>query len=441
MIFLLLISLIFLSIITLCVNNKDYITPAFLFCISFVFSTIWATIYRKAWELELHVNTYLIITLGVMEFIIVSIVISTIRNRNRKVSNNEVILIKIDTWKKVITIFFCIFTILYTWYSIVKVMDGDFSNISESIHNYNIYNKFADKDIKLPKLMTVSRLIVCALGYWFSYVVINNYFANKKIDLFSTIIVILSLVSNASTGSRGDSINILFAIICIFFVINNKRCSFKNSVDLKLLLKIGILCIILIGSFSTIGTILGRNKAINFFDYLAEYCGAEIKNLDTFIREYSFGIEKENDFFGKQTFVNLIRWLGPYFGMEKSEYTYMLTLPFRKINNFDLGNVYTTFYPYIYDFGYKGVFILVGLMAIIVQSIYEECRTFSLKKYPRICILIYSYMFNTLILSFFSNKFYEYIFNKQFIIIIILWNCFNMLYTKFNIKINERKNL
>ena len=119
---------------------------------------------------------------------------------------------------------------------------------------------------------------------------------------------------------------------------------------------------------------------------------------------------------------------------------YALVLPFQKIGNFSLGNVYTTFYPYIYDFGYVGIPILVTIMAVVSQLFFELAKREKISQVPGIMTLIYGYIFPTIVQVFFSNKFYEDLLDIKFIKICILWILYNIilivyLYLSRNIKI------
>ena len=69
-------------------------------------------------------------------------------------------------------------------------------------------------------------------------------------------------------------------------------------------------------------------------------------------------------------------------------------------------------------------------MAIISQIIYEKCKRVKINKRPSIYIIIYGYIFSSLVLSFFSNKFYEQNINPTFIYCIPLWNIYNFFITK-----------
>jgi oligosaccharide repeat unit polymerase len=175
-------------------------------------------------------------------------------------------------------------------------------------------------------------------------------------------------------------------------------------------------------SFQSLVDLLGRTSSIreNLFDYLAKYSGAQIKNLDIFLQEQT---SNKSVIWGKNSFYTLIQWLGPYIGITDNNYN--LDLPFRAVNGYGLGNVYTTFYAYIYDFGYNGMLILVGIMAVVSQYFYEKCKhTFS-NGYPRLSEMIYGLIAGALVLSFFSNKFYELIFGRIFIGTLMCWIIYN----------------
>ena len=181
--------------------------------------------------------------------------------------------------------------------------------------------------------------------------------------------------------------------------------------------------------------IMGRNMQSNsIFDYLSVYLGAEVKNLDLFLQEKN-NIEK-NTIWGSQTFIAIIATWGKKIGFN-GYHEYKLDLPFRSVNGVGLGNVYTTFYPYIYDFGYIGCIVLVAIMAILSQVCYEIIKKIRGKKNVQICVLIYGVIYSCLLLSFFSNKFFENIFSMNFIKYIVIWFLLNLVFCEFDYKDNR----
>ena len=290
MIYILLICLCILVITSFILNKKDIISPAVTFCVSFCFSCIWATIYEKKWELGLHSNTFFFFTGGVLEFVIISFFIQCVFSffvkKSYKTQNVELKKIEISTFKKIFFLLFCIFTFIYTIYAIVKVTDGSFGDIGAALDKYNSMLKFSKEPVVLPKLLNLFRYSIKGAGYWFIYVIINNYLVNKKIDFLSIIIVIMSMACEFATGSRGGTMNMGLAIIAIFFMLNNKKNNFRKSISLKTIISIIVVGSISLYTFQTVGTLLGRKAsssssvvAMNKADYLAVYCRSRNKEF------------------------------------------------------------------------------------------------------------------------------------------------------------------
>lgn len=434
MIYELLIGLIVLLWVSFLLNRKDILSPSFIFCTSFVFSCIWAVLYSNQWELKLHLNTFMVIIVGVVTFIFTSFVLKFFFDgtKGNEYINEKIELkkIQLNKWIKVICIAYCVFTIFYTLNAIKNAVNGSWINIVDAINTYRKGNLFLDKKITLPRMVYYTRVLANTLAYWFVYIIINNYLIDKKIDLLSAVIVFLCIISGITTGSRGDAINLILATISISFLLSRRKRGFFKAIRFKSIIKIIIVGVFFLTIFQKTAILLGRSAKYDHMYYLAIYCGAQIKNLDIFLQENEKIIRTSHNSWGDQTFINAKKWLSPKLGIEDTKYEF--DLPFRSVNGMNLGNVYTTFYPYIYDFGYKGLIILVALMAIIVQSVYEICKRRKINKKVDVYIIVYSQMFSLLVTAFFSNKFYEEIFNRSFIYNIILLNVFNFIFCRIN---------
>lgn len=421
--------LLFLLLLTIFVlNGNDIIAPAILFTFAFFMSSLVAAIYSNKWLLNLHINTFIVILFGTLEFAICCLLVRKLFNifvGDKLIAQTWTPgLINIKRYKLDIFIVLEIFSIMYSIYSVVHLMGGSLSNFTNSIALYRNQSMFSDNPLGLPASVTYSKSIVNAAGYWFGYILVNNYASIKKFDIRLLIIVLLSAISNYSLGGRNGLIYIIFAIVSSFYIIKNKTKKFKKSINWLSFLKLAILSIIILSSFESLAFLIGRSGFVDGtsgMDYLAVYIGAPIKNLDTFLQEYV-----ADQLFQNQTFNNLINWLAPKFNSSIS--VYALYLPFRSVNGMTLGNVYTTFYSFILDYGYFGMSILVAVMAIISQFVYEIVKRSRKHSIPAISSLIYSFISGLLLLSFFSNKFYEQLFSRGFIQIIICWYIFQIVF-------------
>ena len=306
----------------------------------------------------------------------------------------------------------------------------DIKNIASYISEFDKTVKFSENFIKTPFLVGNMRTLVLAVGTWFIYITINNFISKRKIDFYDISIIIISMVLSLLNGSRTPLFFMISSGLVYFLLIttmNNKQ--INNKFDLKILLKVGIVGIAFLCLFGTFAKMLGRDIKENPMDYLAIYCGAEVKNLDLFLQEDH---DRDAQYFGAQTFQPLIASIGRKIDSDAFE-NYKLDLPFRKVGGYNLGNVYTTFYPYIYDFGYPGLVFFVMIMAFISQIIYEKAQKIK-DGYPSIWTIAYGSVFSCLLLSFFSNKFYENVFTTDFVKRLIIWYLCILFFCKFDFK-------
>lgn len=430
MTYLLLVLLIILLLFNLKLNRNDIIAPAVLFTFSFVISAFFAALYVGKWELFLHKNTFYVIIFGVLEFSVVCAFIHFIGTFFRHSSYlREAWRPKIITISRIKLLIFAAFeilTIFYSIYAVVKLYHGSLLHFTDSINQYRNQNLFGNEKLSLPRMVTYLRLSVEAGGYWFGYILVNNYFLTKKINVYLLMVVMLSAISSYIMGGRTGMINIIVALGCSWFIISNKSRNFRNLLKFKTLVSILLIGIIVLSCFESLAFLIGRGgyEGASGLDYLAIYIGAPIKNLDTFLQ----GNIYVNNIFESQTFINLMNGIGPKFHL--IQHSIMLDLPFQRVGIYSLGNVYTTFYAFIYDFGYNGVWILVLIMAIISQMVYETVRSSYKVTSPAYSSLVYSYIATALVMSFFSNRFYEQIFNLSFTKIIIIWMLFKLIFIK-----------
>lgn len=431
--------LLFLVLIIFKIYNKDVFEPSFLFSISFLILSLMALLNNNKWNLNLHLNTFLVVVLGVIEFVLVCFIVKTIYQKKflKEEKYGAPKLIKIPYYFEIpyffLSIIICIVFALYI-ISVVNVDIKSIKDISNAIGIFDYLSKFTENydTVKLPFLVSNSRFAIIAIGSIFNYVIINNYFVNKKFKLIEIGISLVALISTFLDGSRTGAFYYVFAIIAMIFILRNKKNNYKNNFNFIIFKNIFIISAIFILSFLPLAKLLGRNtNNINTFDYISIYCGAQLKNLDIALQEDDF--PKKSSIFGSQTFYTLNKTLGTKFNL-KNYGPYHVDTPFRRINGYNLGNVYTTFYAYIYDFGYFGEFVLVFVMAFISQLIYEKTKE-SKKNRISLSILMYSFISNMLIMSFFSNKFYENIFSTIFIKNILIWIVCIALIESFN---NER---
>jgi len=438
MIFLLTILLLILLLFVYVYTKKDIISPAFLFTLSFIPMCFIAIINYKNWGLNLNIKTFLVVFGGVFEFIIITFAINFFAKKNNfENSKDDTKIIdkyNISLSKKLLFFVFLVFFDLLYLYFVVKAVGGSFSNfasISNSISRYDKLTKFSDaSDLKsIPSILTNIRVMFIASGYWFIYVTIFNYIKTRKVEKMNILIIIFIAILSLLQGGRTVLFYYLLSLVVLYIFlsrkINNKTLS---KVDFKNVKKMIVLIIIFIALFIPLANLLGRNVNSSFGYYISIYCGAQIKNLDTFIVNNNVPINSKK-ILKSQTFINIVKPIASKLKINGYS-SYRLVLPFQRYNGNSLGNVYTIFYPFLYDYGYIGVLLLVLLMAAISQIVYIKSINNNNYDVPSISALVYNFICITLILSFFSNKFYEQVFSVNFIKYLIVWYLCNFYFIK-----------
>ena len=427
--------LLILSIFLFKFYKKDVLEPSSLFSLSFLTLTFMGLLNSQRWSIKLHFNTFLVVFIGVIEFCIVCFYTKKVYEKKHSKPSKAFFktskIIDIPKWLEIIYLFFSIGVCIVFLYYIIVAVNGKFdsiSNISKIIGDYDYLSKFTDQydKVKLPFIVSNLRFAIVAIGSWINYIIIYNYIYNKKIKVVEILISVVAIIATLLDGSRTGALYYIISFIAMFLIIRNKKNNYSNNFSLKMLKGIAIVSLAFLITFIPLASILGRKtNNIKIFDYMSIYCGGQLKNLDLALQEGPF--PKESKIIGSQTFYILIKTLGEKLNL-KDYKPYHLDAPFRYINGYNLGNVYTTFYPYIYDFGYFGAFILVFFMALISQWIYERSKYSRIKGSVNINIVAYAYLANMLIMAYFSNKFYENILSMVFLKYLLIWVFCNLVF-------------
>ena len=214
-------------------------------------------------------------------------------------------------------------------------------------------------------------------------------------------------------GSRSTIFRLITFIAVLYYILSlrtGKDVRIAKRLQRKLIFW-GVVVLVLF--FATL-EIFGRSTSTNLFHYLFIYTGAPLYNLDVFIQTYELPINQL--YFGQQTFYGIYNFILPRLDLSR----YYLELPFVRYSwEYGLGNVYTTFYQFLYDFGYSGIVPLISVIAWYYTGTYTKIRGVISESVVDFRLLIFAFLFNDLIMLFFSNRFYETIFNFSNLLIFV----------------------
>lgn len=423
-----------LVVLNFIIDKFDLLNPAFDFCVMIFLSTISCIFYRSLYNFELHWNTVLILIFSMSCFTFFNyLVIKKYHDKKSDPNIKELKEIKINKIITIGVIIINILTLIATIQYVIYVANSfdRTGNYASLLNMYNHITKFTSYTIdgtlaRKPRLMTIGEPICLATSFIYMATVINNLLFGKKLryQILEFIPFSLYLITTLARGSRSAAFVLILGGIFLYYTFWH----FKNGYDkgnLKFFFILLIAAICCIVGFTLVRSLIGR-KGSGIFSTLFPYLGGPIVNLDIFLQS-SF---EKSTLFGQQTFTYLYRYIGQKLNIDS--FIYMSDLKFNSINGINVGNVYTTFFAWIKDFGYFGVIPLMSFLSVFYSLLYNVIKRG--KKIISLSLIVYAYLFNSLIMLMFSNRFYGDIANPVFIkflavVIFLLIIIFNNKYS------------
>lgn len=405
----LVVLLALLFALTFRMGGANPVTPSSLFIGGFFVSSLTAMAYSGKWGVSLGVPALLIVVVGNVVFAAVAHGVHVLfakhasRSTPKEGARRKVLADMFNESPSAINYIviaivqiavFCI-TLAYIQQRFPGLALGD------AIRSYNAAETFTTEDMSFPAPFRQIRGLVVNGGY------VVAYFAGREIArgisrkaIPPAICSGLSVALILELGTRTEAVVLAICLGVAYFLERKEIAPTEPLLNKRI-----VLCVVAAG---IVGLLLFKYMAVgrevssySTLDYLAEYIGAEIPNLNTFLSNTDIPVVRNLP--GYMTFATNYGYLGGKLGIDSWVYTF--DLPFLQSNGYDMGNVYTTFYAFLYDFGYWGIVPLVAVMAACTQLVFE----FAAKRgfLGLACGVLYGKVASTLLLSFFSNKFYE----------------------------------
>ncbi len=422
MVYLLALTLIVITVLVYMIRNERIIAPSMLFMIPFSLSAFYLILNIDRWSVVLNLNTYLVIVGGCISFLVgTSVGKLSFRTRRvkdtgllnfcRKEKDINSLVFLVFLFVEVIILYLCLRGIRN-----VVHRYGFYGSLSFEIYRYRNLGIYTTESVSLGRYLDWAYSFNLAAGYIWAYIFAYRFANKKRISLILIACILVSLVTGFIKGGRQASVQMIISGL-LYYMFFFLRKSSRARLPVKKILKIIILVAVIAVSFQSLGKVLGRTVQADFDQYIAVYLSGCIRNLNEWLKES----HPLPDIFGKMTFANLYPYLGRKFS--RPEWIYALDLPYLSANGLNSGNIYTTFYAYIYDFGYIGVAILPFIIGFISQHAYK--RAIKRKSFSEmdidIPLLFYGFVSYLLAFSFFSNKFYEALVSISTVRFLIFW--------------------
>lgn len=432
MIQLIFVALLLVIFINLIISDMDYFNPGVIFNTMFALYAFMCCIVDSITGLEINnPMTFVVIVGGGVFFTIINWLSSQVIRGKSYDEGTQIINLN-KAW--IIAFLVIELVVILAMYKYVNDFAGVYGvdgSFSEKLSFYDTITKFnSDYKLRMPSYVSVGNLLGRVLCYIALYVLINN-FVEKKYIQYSLIAIIAIYFIGSLMGGRTEALRIVTAAVALWYIMFKRKHGWRKA-DLKIIFRLFASAVGVVVLFSWMRSFLGRTT-YDPIKVVFGYIGAPLKNLDTFL---TFPTKSIDGVWGAMTFTKFINWLG--MKLDIPEWIYVSDQPFLYYKTFRMGNVYTMYYNFIYDFGYIGCALLTSIIAFYYCFTYRKIKNMkSDKSKINFKVIMYAYLFNDLIMLPLSSRFYETIVNINYFRIFIIFTA--LIFVINNLRISGMK--
>lgn len=384
--------------------DKKIATPSISFTLGLFVCAVILSTFIDIWDVHIHEQTYWLI-IGGNTCVVLGSLLGNVLSKKKTLERQErEQFIPISVVRLKTILFVQILTATIRVFFLFKYYGG--GSLAENLVAHTMATKFGDDSMMIPFKLGFILGLSYNLGFMFAfllplYMTKGYMYSRERFWLFVNFAV--CLLFSLLTSGRSPMLWMLIAFGTFYFIhleVNNER------LRLKRLLLWGICAYIFLMSFQQLGFLIGRENTTETATYMiGVYCGAEIQNLDDYIRS---PIEKM-DYWGEMTFYQFLSMLEKDWGIVHLRTDWEKLLPFNFRGGYGLGNVATAFQAYYVDFRFKGTFIACFIMGVIMQSLYKRVKMGNGIQNGVInwSSYFYSLILPSMFMSFFAESFYN----------------------------------
>lgn len=166
------------------------------------------------------------------------------------------------------------------------------------------------------------------------------------------------------SGGRNSLIQLGVAALTYWALFRRQNNRWKGMrLGFRTVLKFVAIALVGLASFKPLLSLMGRKAGDStMYEYLSIYIGAPIKNLDAYLtNSMSPSLAVKSTQWGDMTLASTRASFPQIFG--KTVLDWMQWQPFQRYGERSLGNVFTTYYAFIFDWGIAGAMLAIVLIA------------------------------------------------------------------------------
>ena len=413
------ICLFFMLLALVCINYKvadcDFFNPSVLASGSFVLFSFFSCLSYLYIGIDIEtVSIFFVIGIGLGIFTINGYLFSSQKKKENLIFEKEIFPADVNAVWPLSAVFILLLT-LYVNYNYISAFGSMYgaSDFFTAIVQYKAIMTFHDADDILlppPWYRNYLSLFSTVFAYLFSYLFMREKIYKRQFQWGYFLVIVLYGIYTLMGGGRSGLFQLITALLFFWYAFSKSNATNPIS-NKKILARLMIIGLAIIIGFVFFIVAIGRTQNDFDIEYVISsvfvYAGAPIFNLDIYLQN---PWSQTHGLWGELTFIRLINWIGTKFSI--SSFVYELDLPFLSYLNYNLGNVYTTFYAFYYDFQFIGVVLLSIGMSLLSIWLYNKVLKQNLQKvHISLVTIYYAYLVNDLIMLPFSNRFYEDVIN------------------------------
>ncbi len=415
--------------------EKDILSPSVISCGMFLFCTFLAFLGLFSWNevKNLSLETIGIVLVGIIAFILGEFLARKTTKEKEKKNSKELQIIKIDSWKYVLSIIGIVLTIFLLIIEIKRICAyyGFQSNhLPKLLAFYRTKTPLFSTDLItdgvdvnfIVKQMKKCCDVLCII---FMYIVANNILAKdspKRILKYS-IPIALTLFTTLLNSGRSMMMHMLVGFLMMFLILFQYK---NKKIPKKAYFYLGGALVGSLLLFYFVAPLLGRGTKMNFLQYITFYLGAPLPSFNHFLTH----MPVHAPYFGFETFSGIYATLNKLHIVDALQIGSREWVEFSGFNS----NVYMSFRRLFFDFGIVGVFIGQFIFGFVISKLYLKIKDL---KYP-LLFLIYGFYAYILIDQIRDEQFFG-LFGSTLISYLILISFFYFVYFKLNINFRKKK--
>lgn len=364
-------SWLVIIVVVFCIFKFDILEPSIIIVLTTGMSIFFAVISMERWNLHVGMYTWFALIGALSSFCIASYwcFITVFKNKRCKLSNVKRKYI-VNNLKLIISILIMIILICFSFKEMyeLSIALGNTNGYLNMIQT--VRPAIESNSVSFSRWMSYRQLIAQAIAYCYIFIFIFNMIYNKfKISYLKLLVpLILYIPFLILTTGRMSLLSLVIYIAVLAILLYQKKRSYSMKSKIT---SIGILMIagfFFISLFLLFGVFTGKvvTDERTPLIILSHYAGLSIPALDVGLTRTFV----ENSYIGSTTLngiYRVIHLLG--FNVPSVQ----LFLPFVKFEGIDT-NVYTAEYRYIKDFGYVGMFIIMGILGSVYTVMYNTVK-------------------------------------------------------------------